>query len=139
VRNDVPAKGPPSIHMAGLKGKEITKTKERPEVQGSVRSERGSTLLGPLLNPEPDFRFSSGPMPNFGLNFGPVHRGSGPNRGSGPDCGITNRGKRRQSHLTKPERNDDRAARTLAPAVVQYSTRKEMPYLRTYMSSLDIL
>ena len=70
-----------------LKGREITK--ERLEVRGSVQSERSSTLLGPLLNPEPDFRFGSCPMLNFGLDFGPVHRSSGPNRGSGPDCGIT--------------------------------------------------
>ena len=73
-----------------LKGREITK--ERLEVRGSVRSERSSTLLGPLLNPEPDFRFGSCPMLNFGLDFGPVHKSSGPNRGSGPDCGITSRG-----------------------------------------------
>ena len=70
-----------------LKGREITK--ERLEVRGSVQSERSSTLLAPLLNPEPDFRFGSCPMLNFGLDFGPVHRSSGPNRGSGPDCGIT--------------------------------------------------
>src|SRR5260221_579524 len=28
-------------------------------------------------------------MPNFEPDFGPVRKGSGPNRGSEPDCGIT--------------------------------------------------
>ena len=56
---------------------------------GSVRSERGSPLLGTLPNRELDFRFGSGPMPDFGPDFGPVRKSSGPNRGSEPDCGIT--------------------------------------------------
>jgi len=54
---------------------------------GSVRT--GFTTLGPLPNLEPDFWFSSGAMPNLGLDFSPVQKGLGPNCGSEPDCGIT--------------------------------------------------
>src|SRR5712691_12976841 len=54
---------------------------------GSVRT-RFTTSGGPP-NREPDFRSGSAPMLNFEPDFGPVRKGSGPNRGSELDCGIT--------------------------------------------------
>jgi len=54
---------------------------------GSVRT--WFTTSGPLPNPEPDFGFGSGLVPNFEPDRSPVQKGSGPNRGSEPDPGIT--------------------------------------------------
>ena len=59
------------------------------QVQGSVWSKHGLSLLGPPSNLELDSRFSSGLMPNFGLDLSPVHKSSGPNLGSELDCSIT--------------------------------------------------
>src|SRR5712691_5324521 len=46
-------------------------------------------IWGALPNPEPDLGSGSPPMPNFEPDSGPVQPGSGPNRSSGPNCGIT--------------------------------------------------
>ena len=54
---------------------------------GSVRT-RFTTSLG-APNPEPDFRSGSASMLNFEPDFGPVRKGSGPNRSSEPDSRNT--------------------------------------------------
>src|SRR6202522_3966487 len=60
--------------------------------KGSVRVKPGSDRFRPIVHPlnlDPDLRFSSGNSLNLGLNLGPVQAGSGSNRGSEPDRGIT--------------------------------------------------
>jgi len=58
-----------------------------------VRSEPGSDRFGPILdilNTEPDLRSGSAISLNLDPNLGPVRTGSGSNRGSEPNHGITN-------------------------------------------------
>src|SRR5271168_3500737 len=60
--------------------------------KGSVRVKPGSDRFRPIVHPlnlDPDLRFGSGNSLNLGLNLGPVQAGSGSNRGSEPDRGIT--------------------------------------------------
>ena len=57
-----------------------------------VRSEPGSDRFSPILhslNADPDLGFGSAISLNFDPNLGPVLVGSGSNRGSEPNIGIT--------------------------------------------------
>jgi len=47
------------------------------------------TIFGPPPNPKLDFGFGSAPIPNFELDLSLVHKSSGSNLGSEPDCGNT--------------------------------------------------
>ena len=60
--------------------------------RGSVRVEPGSDRFRPIVHPlnlDPDLRFGSGNSLNLGPNLGPVQAGSGSNRGSESNHGIT--------------------------------------------------
>src|ERR1700678_850224 len=60
--------------------------------KGSVWVKPGSDRFRPIVHPlnlDPDLRFGSGNFLNLGPNLGPVQAGSGLNRGSEPDHGIT--------------------------------------------------
>jgi hypothetical protein len=65
-----------------------------PRPPKKVRFEPGSDRFRPpvhSLNLDPDLGFGSMISLNFGPNLGPVLVGSGSNRGSEPNIGITNR------------------------------------------------
>src|ERR1700678_738004 len=60
--------------------------------EGLVRVKPGSDRFRPIVHPlnlDLDLRFGSGNSLNLGPNLGPVQAGSGSNRGSEPDRGIT--------------------------------------------------
>src|ERR1700678_2944245 len=67
-------------------------TSASPKKKGSVRVKPGSDRFRSIVHPlnlDPDLRFGSGNSLNLGPNLGPVQAGSGSNRGSEPDRGIT--------------------------------------------------
>src|ERR1700678_3015610 len=60
--------------------------------KGLVWVKPGSDRFRPIVHPlnlDPDPRFGSGNSLNLGPNLGPVQAGSGSNRSSEPDRGIT--------------------------------------------------